>query len=205
MKSLILKISIMTLVVLIASCASGPSQGVSRVDARTQVDLSGYWNDSDVRIVCEALINDFINSPRAAQAIAAITDRTPTVLVGRFRNESSEHINTAIISSTMETVIFNTGKLDFVAGGATRDELRAERQEQQSHASEATASALANETGADFMLFGTVRSIIDRAGNQTVRTYFVNAEITNVETNQRIWMATNSDIKKIVQQPRNRM
>ena len=194
---------IIFVLMMIASCSSNPK--VKRVAATTQTDLSGYWNDTDVRIVCEALIDDFMKSPRVIQAIADMGRTTPTILVGSFRNESSEHINTAIISSTMETVIFNTGRLDFVAGGSVRDELREERQEQQTQASEETAARLANETGADFMLFGSVRSIVDRAGNQTSRTYFVNAEITNVETNQRIWMATNSDIKKVVVQPRNRM
>jgi hypothetical protein len=131
--------------------------------------------------------------------------RPPVVLVGTFRNESSEHINTDIISTTMETVIFNSGMMDFVAGGRIREELRAERQDQQSHASEATAARLANEVGADYMLFGTVRTIIDRAGKQTVRTYFVSAELTNVETNQRMWMGQNNEIKKVIVQGKNRL
>jgi hypothetical protein len=179
-----------------SACSSSPS--VKRVDSQSQIDLSGYWNDTDVRTVCEALIRDCLNSPRVDQAIKAKKGKTPMVLVGRFRNESDEHIDTAIISNIMEVTIFNSGKLDFVAGGSTRDELRAERQDQQSNASEATAAALANETGADFLLTGTVRTIIDRADNKTVRTYFVNAEMSNIETNARMWMGQNSDIKKVI-------
>jgi len=200
MKRLLVVMGVVLL--LLSSCAS---TDVQRLDAGTQTDLSGYWNDTDVKIVCEALINDFLNSPRVDQTIKAMGGKTPVVLVGRFRNESSEHIDTSIIASTMETVIFNTGKMDFVAGGSVRDELRAERQEQQSNASEATAAALANETGADFMLFGSVKTMIDRAGNQTIRTYIVSAEMTNVETNQRMWMATNSDIKKVITRANNRL
>ena len=191
----------------VSSCASSPSPsaGVTRIDASTQTDLSGYWNDTDVRIVCQSLINDCLSSPRVDQAIRAMSGKTPTVLVGSFKNESSEHIDTSIITSTMETTIFNSGKIDFVAGGSTRNELRAERQDQQSNASEATASALANETGANFMLFGSVKTIIDKAGNQTVRTYFVNAEMTNVETNQRMWMGQNNEIKKVIVQAKNKL
>jgi len=188
---------------LLSSCASNPK--VSRVDASTQIDLSGYWNDTDVKIVCQSLINDCINSPRVDQAIRAMGGKTPVVLVGSFRNESSEHIDTSIIASTMEVAIFNSGRMDFVAGGSVRNELRTERQDQQSNASEATASKLANETGADFMMFGSVKTIIDRAGNQTVRTYFVTAEMTNVETNQRIWMGQNNEIKKVVVQAKNKL
>jgi len=184
-----------------SACSSNPV--VKRVDPGRQIDLSGYWNDTDVRIVCEALIKDCLNSPGVAQAIRAKAGnlpggKKPVVLVGRFRNESDEHIDTAIISNTMEVTIFNSGKLDFVAGGSTRDEIRAERQDQQINASEATASALSKETGADFLLTGTVRTIIDRAGNTTVRTYFVNTEMSDIETNQRMWMGQNSDIKKVI-------
>jgi uncharacterized protein (TIGR02722 family) len=187
---------------LFCSCAT---TGVQRVDSGTQTDLSGYWNDTDVRIVCEALIKDCLSSARVEQAIRAKGGKTPTVIVGRFKNESSEHIDTAIISSIMEAAIFNSGRLDFVAGGDTREELRAERQSQQGNASEATASSLANEKGADFMLTGTVRTIVDRAGNQTARTYFVNAEMTSIETNQRMWMGQNSEIKKVVTRAKNKL
>jgi hypothetical protein len=139
------------------------------------------------------------------QEIQSKRGSLPTVLVGRFRNESSEHIDTTIIADMMEITIFNSGKMDFVAGGATRDALRAERQDQQIFASEETAASLAKEIGADFMLFGTVRTIVDKAGNQTARTYFVSAELTNVETNARLWMGQNTEIKKIVVQPRNKL
>jgi PBP1b-binding outer membrane lipoprotein LpoB len=199
-KITILGIIALTLVLTPVSCKTK----VTRVDSATQTDLSGYWNDTDIRIVCQALINDCLGSARVDQAIKAKRG-TPTVIVGRFKNESSEQIDTAIISSIMEATIFNSGKLDFVAGGDTRNELRAERQAQQSHASEATAAALGNETGADFMLTGTVRTSIDREGNRSTRTYFVNAEMTDIETNQRIWMGLNSEIKKIVVRPNNRL
>jgi len=191
------KIIVVLVIAALGFSACSSQAGVTRVDSSTQIDLSGYWNDTDVRIVCEALIKDCLSSARVDQAIKAIR-KTPVVIVGRFKNDSSEHIDTGIISTTMETVIFNSGKMDFVAGGATRDALRAERNDQQGNASELTAAALANETGANFMLTGTVKAIVDRAGNQTVRTYFVNAEMTNIENNQRMWMGQNSDIKKVI-------
>jgi len=189
-------------ILLFSSCAS---TRVKRVDSEKQIDLSGYWNDTDVRIVCESLIKDCLSSSRVDQEIRARGGRIPTVIVGRFRNESDEHIDTAIISSIMETVIFNSGRLDFVAGGETREDVRAERQDQQSNASEATAAALGNETGADFILTGSVRTIVDRAENQTVRTYFVTAELTNIETNARTWLGQNNEIKKVITRPKNRL
>jgi uncharacterized protein (TIGR02722 family) len=187
---------------LFASCSSSPR--VTRIDSGSQVDLSGLWNDTDVRIVCDSLIRSCLDSPRVTQEIAR-RGGIPTVLVGSFRNESDEHIDTSIISSSMEIAIFNSGKLDFVAGGSARNEIRAERQDQQGNASEATASALGNETGADFLLTGSVRTIIDRAGGEATRTYFVSAEMTNIETNARMWMDQNNEIKKYIQTPKAKL
>jgi uncharacterized protein (TIGR02722 family) len=184
--------------VFLAACSSNPK--VTRVDPDTQIDLSGYWNDTDVRIVCDSLINNCLASPRVTQVIAQ-KGRLPVFLVGSFKNDSDEHIDTSIISTVMETAIFNSGKADFVAGGGVRNELRAERQDQQSNASEATVKALGNETGADFLLTGSVKTIVDRAGNTATRTYFVNAELTNIETNTRLWMDQNSEIKKLIKRP----
>ncbi|MCL2411891.1 MAG: penicillin-binding protein activator LpoB [Treponema sp.] len=198
-------ISCLTLIMGSFLLFSACGTSVNRVQPGDERDLSGYWNARDVRIVCEYLINDALSSPRVAEAIRDRGGRTPMVIVGRFRNESSEHINTAIISSTMETVIFNSGVLDFVAGGDTREDVRAERQDQQSWASEETVAALGREIGADFILTGSVRTIIERQGNLTNRTYFVTAELTDIETNARIWIGQHSDIVKVVRQPRNRI
>jgi hypothetical protein len=180
------------------ACSSVPK--VTRVDADTRTDLSGYWNDTDVRIVCDSLIKACLESPRVTQAIVN-KKRLPVILIGSFRNESDEHINTSIISKTMEIAIFNSGKADFVAGGDTREELRAERLDQEANASEDTAAALRNETGADFLLTGTVKTIVDRAGKTATRTYFVSAELSDIETNTRLWMDQDSEIKKIIKTP----
>jgi len=120
-----------SVLLIFVSCSS-----ISRVDAETQTDLSGYWNDTDVRIVCDSLIKACLDSPRVTQETTKL-GRIPVVLVGNFKNDSDEHIDTSIISRTMEIAIFNSGKADFVAGGDTRGELRAERQDQQGNASEA--------------------------------------------------------------------
>ena len=194
---------IAALCLAVSGCSSIPK--VERVDAARQIDLSGYWNDSDVRLVCESLINDALSSDRVQAAVAAKKGGLPKVLIGGFRNDTDEHIDTSVISKTMEVVIFNSGKLDFVAGGSTRDEIRDERASQQLNASEATAAKLAQETGADFLLTGAVKIVVDRAANQEVRTYWVSAEMSDITTTARMWMGQNSDIKKHVTRPRNKL
>jgi PBP1b-binding outer membrane lipoprotein LpoB len=157
---------------------------------------SGDWSAEDVQTVCNSLINSCLVSPQVNQLIAQ-KGRLPVILVGSFRNDSDEHIETSIISNTMAVAIFNSGKAKFVAGGSTREELRAERQEQLANASEESAKALGNETGADFLLTGKVWTIVDR----TSRTYFVSAELTDIETTDLLWWDQNSEIKKVIKRP----
>jgi uncharacterized protein (TIGR02722 family) len=206
MKKSMLLLTACIAVAVMSGCAT---TGVARVDAGTQIDLSGYWNDTDVRKVCESLIAQCLESPavarRADEWRAGHGGENPTVIVGVFRNSSSEKIDTTIISKTMQTAIINSGVLDFVAGGDTRDQLRTERDDQQYNASEATAAALANETAATFMLTGTVNSMVDKAGNTSVRSYFVDAQLTNIETNRILWQAQNSDIKKVINQAKTKL
>jgi len=187
---------------LLSSCETTK---VKRVESGKQKELSGYWNAVDVKIVCETLINDCLSSARVNQEIRARGNKKPVVIVGKFKNASDEHIDTEIITSIMENVIFNSGKLDFVAGGDTRNSLRAEKQEQQGNASEATTAALGKEIGADFMMTGSVRTIVDRDGNRSVRTYFVTAELTNIETNARMWIGQDNSITKEVTRPKNKL
>jgi len=190
-----------------ASCSSGPT--VNRVGSDTTVDLSGRWNDSDVRQVCDSLLQQALSSQRVDEYVqnfvAAHGGDNPTVIVGTFKNTSSEHIDTSIISSIMRSSIINSGKLDFVEGGAAREELRAERDDQVGNASESSAASLSNETGANLMLQGTVKSIVEKQGNQTLRSYFVTASITNLETNRILWEGNNNEVKKLYTQAKAKL
>ena len=201
-KSLFVPIVLLATVFLFSACSSNPK--VDRVDANTLIDLSGRWNDADVRMVSGTLITDCLSAPRVSQFIQQYSSghngMLPACLVGAFKNDSSEHIDTSIISKAMEAAIVNSGKMDFVAGGDTLTELRSERQDQQVYSSEETAAALGKETGAALLLTGSVKSIVDRAGNTSVRSYFVSAELTNIETRARLWMGENNEIKKVIRQ-----
>ena len=180
---------------LFFSCAT---TNVSRIDAAQQTDISGYWNDTDVRLICNALIEDCITSPRI-ERFAQDNKRLPVFIIGRFKNDSLEHIDTSIIVKKMQTAILNSGKAEFVADSTSREEVRAEREDQNmGNASEETAKALGNETGADFLLQGSVKSMVQKAGNTTVRTYHVSADLINIETNRIIWSGFNDDIKKVI-------
>ncbi|MDD4573994.1 MAG: penicillin-binding protein activator LpoB [Sphaerochaeta sp.] len=187
---------VLVMLILLVSCQSTVS--VDRLSSDTDIDLSGNWNDTDIRIVASALVKDSLGSPWI-DGFRMKKMKNPVVIVGSFLNRSSEHIDTSIISKRYEIELINSGKVDMVADIAFRASVRDEREEQQYFASESTAKALGKEIGADFLLQGSVRTNLDQVGGKSVRTYYVSAELINIETNQKVWVGEET-IKKMVKQ-----
>ena len=191
----------MAALLALTSCASNKSP-VTRVDSETVLDLSGNWNDTDIGIVCKSLIAEAIQSPRIAK-FEAENGRPPVVILGRIRNDSSEPadvIHTDIISKKMENALINSGVFDFVADSGDREALRAERLAQIDFTNPETVAAIGNETGADLMLVGSVKTSIEKSpnGKTESRHYYVYAQMQHLSTNITWWSGENDEIKKII-------
>jgi PBP1b-binding outer membrane lipoprotein LpoB len=91
----------------------------------------------------------------------------------------------------------NSGAADFVANSAERAELRSEVADQQGNATEETAKELHQETGADWMLTGTINTIVDQEGGQSVIFYQVDLELTDLQSHKKLWMG-DKKIKKFI-------
>ena len=192
--SLIFPIIALSLALLIPGCAS---TSVKRVSADKQIDVSGNWNDTDIRIVCESLIDECVES-RVITNYKKKNGKLPVVKLGEIMNLSDEHIDTSIIAGKFRNAIINSGELKFVSSDSEVDSLRSERMSQEDFASSETASSLTNETGADFMLLGTLKTVVDSEGKTMVKTYYVNVELHDIETSEILWSAENSEIKKVI-------
>lgn len=176
----------------------GASRTVSRVSADSQTDVSGKWNDADSRLVADQMISGLTSSTWLSEYVEK-NDKKPTIIVGTIRNLSSEHIETEIFVKDIERELVNGGKVKFVASKQERDEVRQERLDQQSNASEETATKLAEEQGADFMLRGSIKDIVDKFEGKKVTYYQVDLELIHVETNEKVWLDTKK-IKKVIEQ-----
>jgi len=191
MKNLFLALTVL----LFFGC--GSSRQVSRVAADQQTDLSGKWNDTDSRLVAEQMVSSLTGRPWVSDFVSA-NNKKPTVIVGTIRNLSSEHIQTDIFVKDIERELVNSGKVTFVASKQEREEVREERLDQQTQATEESAKKLAAEAGADFMLKGSIKDQVDRVDGTETKFYQVDMELINVETNEKAWLDTKK-IKKIVE------
>ncbi len=187
-------------VFVITGC--GPTRTVQRTAVDQTIDLSGRWNDTDSQEVAGQIVNDVLGRPWLSDYMME-QGRKPVVVVGPVQNKSSEHIATDAFVKDIERELINSGKIKFVAGDAMRGALEAELQHQQTNASEETMKRLASQTGADFMLMGSLLSIEDQYEGKKVVYYQADMELINIETHEKVWMGTKK-IKKYIEQSRNK-
>ena len=170
---------------------------ITREDPNSVKDLSGKWNDADSRKVSQEMIQDVL-SQRWLSKFTAKKGQMPTVIVGKVRNLSHEHINTRTFIADMQRALINSGEVSFVASSEQRKEIRGERKDQDLHASEETRKEMGNEAGADFMLKGSINTIIDAIEGEQIRFYQVDLTLIDLSSNRMVW-AGQQKIKKSVE------
>ena len=187
------------LIVLLMSGACA-STSVSRVDAATTTDLSGHWNDTDSRLVAEGMIKEALSQPWLNTYTGA-NKKPPVVVVGTVTNRSTEHINVQAFISDLSRELTNSGKVTFVAGKGEREEIREERREQAANALESTQKPPGKEIGADYLLRGSISSILDEAVGTKAIYYQVDLEMVDIANNVKSWFGQKK-IKKVVERKR---
>jgi len=197
MQSSLLRISrvVLSMGLLFSLAACNPT--VTRVDSDSVTDLSGNWNDTDSRLVADEMIQDALSRGWLTK-FNRDKGKSPTVIVGTVRNLSHEHINTRTFIADMERALVNSGEVEFVASAKDREELRTELKDQDLNASEASRKALGNEQGADFMMQGSINSIVDAVSGEQARFYQIDLTLIELGTNKKVWLGQKK-IKKTVE------
>jgi uncharacterized protein (TIGR02722 family) len=182
---------------LLAGALSACSTSVTRMNVGETKDLSGAWNDTDSQLVSSEMIQDALSRQWLAD-FTAKNRRRPAVIVGEIRNLSHEHINVNTFVGDMERALINSDRVEFVASSTERQEVREERKDMDVNAAEATRKAAGQEKGADFMLKGTINTIIDVSGSTQVRYYQVDLNLISLVDNRIVWVGQKK-IKKLVE------
>ena len=176
------------------------STKVTRVDTASVTDLSGRWNDTDSRLVAEAMIKEAMSQPWLDSYTRA-KGRPPVVIIGTIANRTLEHINVQTFVSDLERELTNSQRVTFVAGRGEREEVREERRDQADNALESTRNSPRKELGADFMLRGTVSAIEDELDGTKAVLYQVDLEMVDLTNNVKAWFGQKK-IKKVVDRKR---
>ena len=188
-----LLLPIFGLLFLLAGC----NPTITRVQSDTVTDLSGKWNDTDSRLVAEEMVQDVLSRgwlPKFNRS----KGRAPTIIVGTVRNLSHEHINTRTFIADIERELINSGEVEFVASAQDRKEVRGEVKDQDLNASEESRKSMGNEVGADFMLQGSINTIVDAVSGEQARFYQIDLTLIELGTNRKVWVGQKK-IKKTIE------
>ena len=192
-------IGLVALVVLsLAGCAQ--ENRITRVDSEVVTDLSGRWNDTDSRMVAESMVKEALEYPWL-NGFSGSKHRQPVVVVGAIMNNSHEHIDVNTFVADLERELTNSQKVTFVAGKGDREELRTERKEQAMYAREDTQKAPGKELGADYMMKGTIATILDEAEGTKAVFYQIDLQMVDLESNAKVWYGQKK-IKKVIEKKR---
>jgi uncharacterized protein (TIGR02722 family) len=186
-------------VVLLGGCAQETK--VTRVDSEVVTDLSGRWNDTDSRMVAESMVKEALGY-QWLNNFSSSKHRQPVVVIGTILNSSHEHINVNTFVADLERELTNSQKVTFVAGKGDREELRTERKEQAMYALEETQKAPGKEIGADYMMKGSIATILDEADGTKAVFYQVDLQMVDLESNAKVWFGQKK-IKKVVEKKRS--
>lgn len=172
---------------------------VTRISENEQVDLSGRWNNTDSRLTAEEVIKECQSGKWIGNHMEKTSGKKPVVIVGFVKNKSHEHIDAETFMLDLEKSFINQGQVKLVQGGDKRNEVRAERADQQDNASESTMKKFGLEMGADYMLQGDINSIVDSYKNKKVVYYQINLQLTDLQSNEVVWIGD----KKITKYVKN--
>ncbi len=192
MLRLIKPFTLLLSITLLSSCA----HKVTRVDPNEQIDLSGRWNNTDSRLVSEEMTSRIVNANWRLNHQQS-KNKKPVVIVGTVYNKSHEHIEAETFVKDIEREFLKSELVGLVQGGKKREELRAEKADQQTNSSQSTMKKFGLENGADYILTGSINSIVDSQKRTKEVYYQVDLELTNIETNEVVWIG-DKKIAKVV-------
>jgi uncharacterized protein (TIGR02722 family) len=186
--------------ILLAPVLQGcSSYSVKRVSVDTEGGVTSRWTDTDARLTAKKLIKKALDTPWLTN-FQEKHGRRPVVELGQMINRSDQHINTRLFLNHFQDELINSGKVRFVtASEAHRRALQEERAYQMKHARSSTVHGPGEQTGADFLLTGSINSYMARRGGKTVRFYETHLKAIDLTTNEIIW-GTEYRVKKIAHQ-----
>ncbi len=183
---------------VLAAVACQKTRDIERVDPSDQTEFQAKFNEVDAREISAALITDCLARPWLP-SWEATHQKNPVIIVGDLANNTSDYIDTNLVTKAFERDLLNSGRVAIVASSRERPQIRDERRDQQDWSRPETVKRMAYELGADMILIGWIGEVRQdsRDSRRQSRYFEISLELIDVESNQKLWIGTHA-IKKLV-------
>jgi len=173
----------------LASCSTKISYG----DATSVETTTTGFGSTDLQTIAEKLVDDLITFPPIVQMTS---ERRPVVFVDKIKNKTTEHIDTESITDTIQTKLLQSGKFRFVdmtTVQAVQEQMKFQMDSGMVDSNK--AAAFGKQTGAEFMLYGNMSSIVKRRNDTKDVYYKFTLKLVNLESGIIEW-ASEKEIRK---------
>lgn len=168
---------------MLIGCATGG--GVYR-DANEEQILGSRWNNTDANKTAEHMVKELLEGGWLTDYTAR-SGKRPKVIITELENKTSEHIDTEWLTNAVRSQLINSRKVRFL-NNKERDTILAELKHQNSKfVDAASAKKIGKQLGADYILSGTLSSIVSQDGDYKTVTYQTDLNLTNIQTSEIEW------------------
>jgi PBP1b-binding outer membrane lipoprotein LpoB len=155
-------------------------------EAKTTVQPDTEWSKTKVDRLAKNLMDECL-SWAWTSAYVGVAGEKPLVTVGPIHNRTGEKIDPGILANALEHELSKSGQVIFVASKRKWDEPVGQSLDQEESVSRGTLTELNEETGADFVLAGSVSLANRETESGSSGRYRVDLEMINVKTMARVW------------------
>lgn len=168
----------------LSACASDPK--VSYGDATAIETTTTDFGSTDLQTIAASLVDDLLGFPPVVELTKG---NRPIVFVDKVRNKTTEHIDTESITDSVQAKLLRSGKFRFVDMTAVRAVTDQFDFQRESGLIDATkAAAFGKQTGAKFMLYGNLASIVKRNSSTKDVYYKFTLKLLDLETGLLEWV-----------------
>lgn len=144
--------------------------------------LSDKFNENDLQLIAKKMVTSLTTSPQFAQ----IKGR-PIVVIGKFKNSTSEHIDMRSLADKVQVQVSQSNKFAFQDKEA-RKELAEEYEYQGSgYVKGSEAKGPGSQASADYVLTGEISSMVQEVGADKIVYYKMTMKLNNLKTGIIDW------------------
>ncbi|MEY8716351.1 penicillin-binding protein activator LpoB [Francisella philomiragia] len=184
MKKKLLYVTLSASLILLGSCSKTT---VAYEDPNGVDTTSINFSSTDLQAITNKMTEDMLNS-RAVKRITAMD--TPTLFFSNIRNETREHINTTMLSNTVQTQIIKSGLFqvtDMSQIKNVREQLG--YQANSGMVDQSTATKIGQHIGARYMVYGSIQDIDNTNvdGDKRSKFFLATLKMMDLKTGLVVW------------------
>jgi hypothetical protein len=165
--------------------------GVKYGDAQEVETQTLDFGSTDLQSIAAKMVDSVLTFPPIVEVTAK---RRPVLFVDKIKNKTSEHIDTESVTDTISNKMLRSGKFRFVdmtKVAAVQEQM--EYQRDSGMVDESKAMKMGRQTGAEYMLYGNLSSIVKTSSSAKDVYYKFTLRLMHLESGIVEW----SDEKEI--------